>query len=338
MPTEIAPFTGEHLDAAAELLAARHRADLTRQPELSPRFSEATAAREPLLGILDTEGTRGVVALREGRVVGYLLGTAQLPSPTSGRALAVAPRSVSIGYAGHAVEPQDGEEIYRALYAALSEYWVDAGYFTHYAGVPATDRQALDAWFSLGFGQEFGFGVRRTTPLAAERPDPNIDIRLAGPQDIDLVMRMVDANGAYHARAPMFSPYLPETFLDHRQYHVDLLADPANAVWVAYRDGEPLGLQTFVPSMEGPSNPERCIHLQNGYTEPAARGSGVASILLAKSLAWAHQAGYEYCTVGWLTTNLLSSRFWQRSGFRPCFYRLCRSVDQRIAWARPTLN
>jgi GNAT superfamily N-acetyltransferase len=336
MRTEIAHFTIEHVDAAAELLAARHRADLTRQPELPRRFTDVAAAREPLLGAFDTEHTRGVVALREGRVVGYLLGTAQLPSPTSGLALAVAPRSVRIGYAGHAVEPQDGDEIYRALYAALSEYWVDAGYYTHYIGVPATDKQALDAWFSLGFGQEFGFGARKTTPLEVERPDPNIDIRLAGPLDIDLVMRLVDANGAYHARAPMFSPYLPETLPDHRRYHVELLMDPANAVWVAYGHGKPLGLQTFVPSMEGPSNPERCVHLQNGYTEPEARGSGVATTLLARSLAWAHQSGYEYCTVGWLTTNLLSSRFWQRSGFRPQFYRLCRSVDQRIAWARPT--
>ncbi|GEM_PF-5461352 len=38
MRLDITPFADEHLDAAAELLAARHQSDRERTPLLSPRF------------------------------------------------------------------------------------------------------------------------------------------------------------------------------------------------------------------------------------------------------------------------------------------------------------
>jgi hypothetical protein len=37
----------------------------------------------------------------------------------------------------------------------------------------------------------------------------------------------------------------------------------------------------------------------------------------------------------WRVTNLLSSRFWPRQGFRPVVYRLTRRIDARVAWANP---
>src|SRR4051794_12883330 len=179
MAIEISTFTGEHIDDAARLLAARHRADLEREPDLSPKFADVDAARDAVLEVLEAPGTRGTVAARGGRLVGYLLSTPQLPSPTSGLALAVPPRSVRIALAGHTVEPDEGADIYRSLYAGLSGHWVGAGYFSHNIGVPANDRQALDAWFSLGFGQDSAQGLRRTTPVEASAVGPGIEIRRA---------------------------------------------------------------------------------------------------------------------------------------------------------------
>ena len=42
------PFTAEHLEGAAELLAARHRRHREAEPLLSARYEEPAAAREEI--------------------------------------------------------------------------------------------------------------------------------------------------------------------------------------------------------------------------------------------------------------------------------------------------
>ena len=56
----------------------------------------------------------------------------------------------------------------------------------------------------------------------------------------------------------------------------------------------------------------------------AARAPGLA--LTQASFAWARERGYEAMVTDWRATNLLSSRFWPRRGFRPTFLRLHRLV------------
>ena len=330
---EIAPFSEQHLDGATELLAARHRADRARAPELPVPFEDAAAARPLVEAELRAWGTSGVVALRGGRTVGYLLGSLVLPAPTAGEALTMRPRSVRSGYAGHAVDPAEDGEVYRALYAAAAPRWLTAGCFAHYVLVPAADRQALDAWFSLGFGQQMARAVRDTGPVAGRAAAAGIEIHRGGPEDIEVVMRLVERLSRYHAEPPIFLPYLPETAAGQRAHHEELLAGPANVYWLAYRGGHAAGMQVFVPPQPAMVTPERSIHLHEAYTEAAERGGGVAGALLDHAMAWARQAGYERCTVSWMTTNLLATRFWLRSGFRPLSYRLARFVDERIACA-----
>jgi hypothetical protein len=42
--------------------------------------------------------------------------------------------------------------------------------------------------------------------------------------------------------------------------------------------------------------------------------------------AWARNAGYATIVVDWRATNLLSSGFWPKRGFRTTFLRLYRSI------------
>ena len=61
-------------------------------------------------------------------------------------------------------------------------------------------------------------------------------------------------------------------------------------------------------------------------TDPEVRGSGAGLALTQASFAWAYEAGYESMVTDWRVTNLLSSRFWPRRGFRTTFLRLYRSI------------
>ena len=46
-----------------------------------------------------------------------------------------------------------------------------------------------------------------------------------------------------------------------------------------------------------------------------------------ETLRWAHEHGYRSMTTDWRASNLLSSRFWPRRGFRPQYLRLSRVVS-----------
>lgn len=336
MRRTIAPFADEHLDQAAALLAARHRADRAHEPVLPARFEGADQVREQIAA-LRSGGATGVVALAGGRLAGYLIGNTVLPAPTSMWSLFIRPRSARVGYAGHAVAPNDGSETYRELYAALAPVWLSVGCFSHYVDVAAADEAANAAWFSLGFGEDIAATVRETGPVAGAERAPAIEVHRAGAEDIEVVMRLAQALMRHHAGSPILFPYLPETEADQRTFQLAMLTDPAKPNFVAYQDGKPVAMQTFLPDVSmgigEMLTPDRCVYLFQGFTEAATRGGGVGTALLSRTMAWAREQDFDYCTLNFLTANLSGARFWQRHGFRVIENRLCRHIDDRIAWA-----
>jgi ribosomal protein S18 acetylase RimI-like enzyme len=107
-------------------------------------------------------------------------------------------------------------------------------------------------------------------------------------------------------------------------------------VWLALRQGQAVGCQGYFPAEPADDDmliPEQCTRLTVAGTREWARGRGIGQALTRHGLAHARASGYRYCETDWRSTNLLSSRFWPRQGFRPVAYRLVRRIDPRIAWA-----
>src|SRR5438552_12177430 len=71
---EVVPFTAEHLDAAAELLALRQRRLRAVRPELPETYEESPACHGLLSALVDQGESFGVVAPSGGGIDGYLLG------------------------------------------------------------------------------------------------------------------------------------------------------------------------------------------------------------------------------------------------------------------------
>jgi GNAT superfamily N-acetyltransferase len=334
MRYEIVPFGREHLEGSAQLLAQRHAADRAREPGLPAQFAHAGSACCLLTRALSEDDAQGVVAVSQGRVLGYLLGKRLLPSPTSVEASIARPRSAIVGYAGHAADPEHAYEVYRKLYAALSPSWLASGLFAHYVFVPALDSCTLDAWASLGFGRDLVRAVRSTEPAPASAHDPAIEIRQAEAADLDEVLRLQMALYKHHASPPIYAPYLPEAFRDQRANTEAMLVDPTSAVWLAFRGARAVAMQALKPAASPqPGCPDHCAYLTEGYTDPNERGTGVGAAVLARSLEWARDNGYDWCVLNFLPPNLLAARFWTHNGFRPLSYRLLRTIDERIAWA-----
>jgi GNAT superfamily N-acetyltransferase len=336
MALTIARLEERHLDDAARLLAARHTRDRSREPALPAALEAPAAVRPPLERLFRQPWAAGVLALRDGEAVGFLLASAILPSPRHFLAQFFPPRSIAIPYHGHALAPDEDASLYRELYAALAGDWVDRGFFDHFIQVPAQDAAAREAWDSLGFARELICAAREAErPVAAADRSAAIEVHQAEPEDIEVIEALGEALWQHHVGSPIFAPHLREAQGDAREQTLELLADPANAHFVAYRDGQPLGMQTFMaPGFLSPlETPEACVYLFQGVVYPQARRGGVGRALLAHAMGWAREQGHRWCALHFAAANLSGASFWLANDFRPLEYRLHRRIDERIAWA-----
>jgi len=326
MSLEIVPLQNAHLKRAAALVTARYRALREQVPSLPSRYEEVSSIL-PLLCDLAGQAP-GVVAIRGGRLAGFLLGMV-LPD-FRGK------RSVYSPEWANAVDGEDGGETYREMYAHLSACWVADGCFLHVITLLAHDREAIDAWHWLGFGLTTVDAIRDLTPVQGSTAD--VVIRRAGLEDIEQAMALSQALERHLVAAPIFvieehAPPLSPPTLGGMKGGEQWLANSANALWLAYRDGEAaacMGLE--------PSSPEACyiirddktISITSAFTREDKRNKGIATALLNHSLNWARSVGYDRCAVDFESQNISATRFWLRH-FQPVCYSLIRHIDERIA-------
>jgi GNAT superfamily N-acetyltransferase len=276
--------------------------------------------------------------MRDGRLAGFLLGIV-LPD-FRGK------RSVYSPEWANAVNGEDGGETYREMYAHLSACWVADGCFLHVITLLAHDREAIDAWYWLGFGLTTVDAIRDLTPVQGSTAD--VVIRRAGLEDIAQAMALSQALEQHLVAAPIFvieehvPPLSPPTLrpcsgqaLGGMKGGEQWLANSANALWLAYRDGEVvacMGLEPSNPTACYIIRDEKTTSITSAFTRESERNKGIATALLNHSLGWARAAGYERCAVDFESQNIPAVRFWLRH-FQPVCYSLIRYVDERVAWA-----
>lgn len=312
---DLRAFADEHLDAAAALLAARHRAHRVSEPLLSPRFEDPAESRAEVASLWAEEHASGAVALRDSHVVGFLLGSRRDDQKWG--------PNVWVEAAGYAVEQP---ELVRDLYAFMSERWVDDGRTRHYALVPSLDDQVA-AWFHLSFGAQQAHGISEVE----ERSWP-VGTRLAEERDLDALCVLTTLLTEHQASAPVFSGV--SLGIDVDELRAILAAEVANdelGELVYEREGEVVSSFELVPAESvsmhrGLAQPDRAACLGFAASLPDVRGTGAGIALTDAAFAWAHERGYEAIVTDWRETNLLSSRFWPARGFRRSFRRLYRSI------------
>jgi GNAT superfamily N-acetyltransferase len=316
---EVVPFADEHLEAAAELLAARHRRQRRSEPLLPARFEDAAEARVQLERAWRTEDASGAAALDGGRLVGYLVG-APRANPVWGD-------NVWVETGGHATEDP---ELAGDLYGFAAARWVDAGRTRQYALLPAGDDALIDAWFRLSFGLQQVHALREVGAVTRAAVRDGVEIRAPRADEIESLIE-IDLALPHHQRtSPVFSSVPLPTREELRDEWRSTLAGDEETVLVGAVDGRPVACWALVPA-ERSGHDHTLIgndacYLGFAATLPEARGSGIGVALTEAALGWAESAGYSVMVTDWRSTNLLASRFWPRRGFRPAFYRLYRHI------------
>jgi GNAT superfamily N-acetyltransferase len=307
---EIVPFADSHLDAAAELLAARHARHREHEP-LLPALDDLRAEIEKEWQV---DGASGVFASEGGDPVGYLVAR-PMPFATLGDWMLA-------GIAGHAVEGDP--ELVRDLYAAAASRWVDAGFMRHGVFVPTHDPALLDRWFRLSFGAAAAVAIRETAPEPAV--DAGVTIRASTPDDVEDAARLELAMFDSMRGGPSFSGLEPEPLADIVDEWRDTWDGDQFVHFVAEREGRIVGHSLLYRRPADLRVPADSIDLAGASTYPDLRGSGVGRALTAHVVAWAYEQGIPTIGTDWRMTNLLASRFWPRRGFRETFLRLYRSL------------
>ena len=317
---EIRPFSEEHLDDAARLLADRHRRHRSTEPLLPARFESPADALEEVTSAWRVEGASGATAFRGGKAVGFLFG--------SPRDAGVWGENRWADYAGQAAE--EAEDM-RDLYAAAAARWVEEGADNHYVLVPALDDALVEAWFRVGFGQQQGHGLRAVTGRTPSPRHDNVEVCRPTPADVD---RLIDVDlvlPRHQRESPVFSRRPLPTEQESRDEWARTFAAGDEQLWVGCVDARPVAVWSVV---DGPrasyfqslARPERSCYLGYAAVLPDFRGSGVGVAMTEAAFAWASEAGYTSMGTDWRVTNLLASRFWPRRGFRTTFLRLYRPI------------
>ena len=314
---EIRALAEDYLDAAASLLASRHREHRTAEPLLSERFEHPDATRAEVASLWAENHASGAVALREGQVVGYLLGTRK-DDRTRGA-------NVWVDAAGYAV---DEPELIRDLYAFSSQRWVDEGRTRHYALVPHLEEHVA-MWFRLSFGAQQAHGIKAVD----QRPWPP-GTRHAEPSDLEALIELAPLVSDHQALAPVFSGINRHDRQTDDELRTLIAAEIANDELgdLVFENGGRVVASFELAPVEmarmhrGLAQPDSAACITGAASLPDVRGSGAGLALTDAAHAWAREQGYATIVTDWRETNLLASRFWPARGFRRSFLRLYRSI------------
>ncbi|MGH3509069.1 MAG: GNAT family N-acetyltransferase [Nocardioidaceae bacterium] len=308
-------FAEDDIPAAGALLAARHRRHRTAQPLLSPAYDAPTAAAEAVRDAWSAERASGTVAERDGRVVGYLVG--------SPKADDVWGPNIWIEAAGVAA---DNAEDARDLYAHAAASWVAEGRIAHYVVLPARD-PLVSAFFRLAFGHQHTHAIR---PLP-DGPISDPRVRGARRDDIPVLARLEVELPLHQGRSPVFSSGTVPIESEAAAEWDEDFDDPDYATFVVEVDGAVVGSAVGCALEKsslhrGVSRPDHAGFLGFAAVLPEARGRGLGRALGEAVLDWCRTEGFDSVVTDWRETNLRSSRAWPALGFEPSFLRLHRVV------------
>jgi GNAT superfamily N-acetyltransferase len=152
-------------------------------------------------------------------------------------------------------------------------------------------------------------------------PPQGLQVRHAGPADIDAVVALgmevirFDANFGSVTERTSSEPAL-------RLEMASLLAEPQPWVWLAERDGEPVGMLAaerpqrarWIAPMAGPAP---VAYLQEMAVRADQRSRGTGAAMAAALHRDAAAAGVPLILLHYAQVNPLSAPFWSQQGYRP---------------------
>jgi GNAT superfamily N-acetyltransferase len=335
---EAVPLTDADSDAAGILLAQRHARERQLVPLLPEAYEDPVRAADLVRRTLSfCDGVS--VRTGAGDLAGFLTAFDSVVDQSSPMARYSPARASTHLVHGHAVAGGAAPgPTYGALFAELADRAFRRGITDYVVHVPASDPEIEAAWAALGFGRMSVYAVRELEPLGRE-PALRSDVRtrVATAEDLDTVDRLVDEEAVFHARSPIFRPYLRDaTAAKVRAELAAELAADDHAFVLASRDGLDVGVLSIGPGLGSPLYvPDGAAYIGATAVLEHERGVGAGAALVTAALDWARDHGYRAACLHFATTNRTSTAFWTGLRFTPVMVHLRRVLDGRLAVVEP---
>ncbi len=267
----------------------------------------------------------GIGAFVNDELVGYIIGKIKIDN---GRG-----RHIWVPYEGIAIRKDQPSELIRNLYAKVSILWLEQGCFSHYTLIPLGNQVYYDAFLQLSFFIQQVHGIMNIEDYKPFENVSDADIRLANRMDSELMGRMSSIIYSHQNSAPVFEPVLPEVIVKIKEGYKRIVDDDEAMIIIAEKDMEELGFQVYEPITSDLMAPDDGVELSIAGIYPSQMRSGVGKKLMNEGSRIVKEKGYNNIIIDWRITNLASSTFWAKCGFRPIAYRMVRCIDSNFAWA-----
>jgi GNAT superfamily N-acetyltransferase len=306
----VVPFSPNHVEPAAELVARRVHVARSHEP-LIPSTLEDPKRVAGLLARLPDQGL-GVAAMDGGRLAGFL---GAVGIELWGGLGAYVPEW------GHAASDPD---VITALHEAASRRWLADRRTVHTVTLWADDVGGEAAWHGLGFGRAVIDTVRELLPLDGGE----VLVRRADTGDAPAVALLERALWEHLAGPPTCRVH-PEPAGEAATE--DRLRGGDRPVWLAMDDSRPLGYLSMEPHEVYPIAlaAPHVVRCDGAFVAPDARRRGIGAALLEAGLRWASESGFGLCAVDYESANREAGRFWPTVGCRAVLHSVARRIPDR---------
>lgn len=269
----------------------------------------------------------GIGAFDNDGLIGYIIGEIKIDTDY------LRGRHIWVPYEGIAIRKDQSSELIRNLYAKASVIWLEQGCFSHYALVPLGSQAYYEAFLRLSFCIEQVHGIMSMEDYEPFANVADIDIRLANKMDSEVMGKMSSIISSYQNSEPMFQPISPELAVKIKEGYEKSVFDNETTIFIAEKDKKEFGFQEYEAATPNLMIPDDGVELNIAGVYSSQMNSGIGKKLMNESYKVMKDRGYNSIITDWRITNLASSTFWPKCGFKPIAYRMVRRIDKNILWA-----
>jgi ribosomal protein S18 acetylase RimI-like enzyme len=322
---EFRSITFDDIPAMADLLMNRQDLEIKVFPLLRNNCLNTKFIIDSLEKLFADSKVIGIGAFDNGKLAGYIMGEIKFDNRRG--------RHVWVPYEGIAVRADQSSELIRILYAKAAVLWLEQGCFMHYTIIPVGSQVYYEAFLKLSFFIQQVHGLMNIEEYKPFENVSDAQIRAANKMDSELMGNMSSIIQSYHNSAPTFEPALPEVLADIKNGYSCTVEDNDAMIFIAEKEMKALGFQAYWPVTPDLMAPDGGVELSIAGTCYSQMGSGVGKKLMNECYRIMKEKGYNSIIADWRITNLASSTFWPKCGFKPIAYRMVRYIDSNIAWA-----
>ncbi|MBN2882187.1 MAG: GNAT family N-acetyltransferase [Clostridia bacterium] len=226
----------------------------------------------------------------------------------------------------HATVRENRNNLYSLMYANAASIWVKKGILSHAIGVYAHDTEAVDSFFTNGFGLRTIDAVRSMEPLGFMEDNSNIKFFELESERYIEILPQLNSLIDHLNKSPNFMPHRKT---DEGKF-LNELENAPRRYFVAEADNRLIAHIKITESGESfIGSTKEMINIQGAYLEKEYRGAGVFQNLLDFSIKTLKNEGYSQIGVDFESFNPTARGFWLKY-FTPYIYGLTRRIDERI--------